>query len=222
MANLYHESGLESSRLQNGGGPGRGLAQWEGPRFTALQEFARGRSKSWTDLPTQLDFLMHEMKTNHSSGFMDYFRNTDSASKAAAKFENEFERPAVNHNAERGSTAEQFFNDYRYKFVSAAKDKGKANISSYAIGNDRIAENQLAFLHKDEAVLNKFEAKAYRESQDISQASGGTINVNLNVIGGSDEELLEKCKKMMMLAINQLNNKGQNIQVNQAYQRVPG
>lgn len=222
MANLYHESGLESSRLQNGGGPGRGLAQWEGPRFTALQEFARGRSKSWTDLPTQLDFLMHEMKTNHSSGFMDYFRNTDSASKAAAKFENEFERPAVNHNAERGSTAEQFFNDYRYKFVSAAKDKGKANISSYAIGNDRIAENQLAFLHKDEAVLNKFEAKAYRESQDISQASGGTINVNLNVIGGSDEELLEKCKKMLMLAINQLNNKGQNIQVNQAYQRVPG
>lgn len=222
MANLYHESGLESSRLQNGGGPGRGLAQWEGPRFTALQEFARGRSKSWTDLPTQLDFLMHEMKTNHSSGFIDYFRNIDSASKAAAKFENEFERPAVNHNAERGSTAEQFFNDYRYKFVSAAQDKGKANISSYAIGNSRIAENQLAFLHKDEAVLNKFEAKAYRESQDINQASGGTINVNLNVTGGSDEELLEKCKKMMMLAINQLNNKGQNIQVNQAYQRVPG
>ncbi|WP_308748383.1 phage tail tip lysozyme [uncultured Anaerococcus sp.] len=222
MANLYHESGLESSRLQNGGGPGRGLAQWEGPRFTALQEFARGRSKSWTDLPTQLDFLMHEMKTNHSSGFIDYFRNIDSASKAAAKFENEFERPAVNHNAERGSTAEQFFNDYRYKFVSAAKNKGKANISSYAIGNDRIAENQLAFLHKDEAVLNKFEAKAYRENQDISQASGGTINVNLNVTGGSDEELLEKCKKMLMLAINQLNNKGQNIRVNQAYQRVPG
>lgn len=222
MANLYHESGLESSRLQNGGGPGRGLAQWEGPRFTALQEFARGRSKSWTDLPTQLDFLMHEMKTNHSSGFMDYFRNANSASKAAAKFENEFERPAVNHNAERGSTAEQFFNDYRYKFVSAAKDKGKANISSYAIGNSRISENQLAFLHKDEAVLNKFEAKAYRENQDISQASGGTINLNLNVTGGSDEELLEKCKKMMMLAINQLNNKGQNIKVNQAYQRVPG
>lgn len=222
MANLYHESGLESSRLQNGGGPGRGLAQWEGPRFTALKGFASNRGKEWTDLQTQLDFLMHEMQTNHSSGFMDYFRNTDSASKAAAKFENEFERPAVNHNAERGSTAEQFFNDYRYKFVSAAKDKGKATIGSYAVGSDRIAENQLAFLHKDEAVLNKFEAKAYRESQDISQASGGTINVNLNVTGGSDEELLEKCKKMMMLAINQLNNKGQNIQVNQAYQRVPG
>lgn len=222
MANLYHESGLESSKLQNGGGPGRGLAQWEKDRFTALQEFARGRSKPWTDLPTQLDFIMHEMKTNHNASFLDYFRNTNDASKAAAKFENEFERPAVNHNAERGSTAEQFFNDYRYKFVSAAKDKGKATIGSYAVGSDRIAENQLAFLHKDEAVLNKFEAKAYRESQDISQASGGTINVNLNVTGGSDEELLEKCKKMMMLAINQLNNKGQNIQVNQAYQRVPG
>lgn len=222
MANLYHESGLESSRLQNGGGPGRGLAQWEGPRFTALQEFARGRSKSWTDLPTQLDFLMHEMKTNHSSGFIDYFRNIDSASKAAAKFENEFERPAVNHNAERGSTAEQFFNDYRYKFVSAAKNKGKANISSYAIGNDRIAENQLAFLHKDEAVLNKFEAKAYRESQDISQTNGGTINLNLNVTGGSDESLIEEMKKMLMLAVKQLNNNGQNIKVNQAYQRVPG
>ncbi len=222
MANLYHESGLESSRLQNGGGPGRGLAQWEGPRFTALQEFARGRSKSWTDLPTQLDFLMHEMKTNHSSGFMDYFRNANSASKAAAKFENEFERPAVNHNAERGSTAEQFFNDYRYKYASAAKDKGKATIGSYAVGSDRIAENQLAFLHKDEAVLNKFEAKAYRENQDISQPSGGTINLNLNVTGGSDDELLEKCKKMLMLAINQLNNSGQNIKVNQAYQRVPG
>lgn len=222
MANLYHESGLESSRVQNGGGPGRGLAQWEGPRLKALKGFAGDRGKEWTDLQTQLDFIMHEMQTNHSSSFMDYFKNTSSASKAAAKFENEFERPALNHNAERGATAEKFLTDYRYKFVSAAKDKGKSNISSYAIGNDRIAENQLAFLHKDEAVLNKFEAKAYRESQETSQAKAGTINLNLSITGGSDEDLVEKYKKILMLAVKQLNNNGQSIKVNQTYQRVPG
>lgn len=217
MANLYHESGYNPSQKQLGGGPGRGLAQWEGPRFTALQEFARGRSQSWTDLQTQLDFLMHEMKTNHSSSFEEYFKNASDASIAAAKFENEFERPAVNHNAERGATAKQLLKESKAG-KKAPSNPTQSNISSYAVGSDRIDSDQLAFLHKDEAVLNKFEAREYRESVENNN-NGGTINLNVTIQGGDSTGLDDQIKRAIILAAKQLSGNGQEFKLNQAYKR---
>lgn len=89
MANLYHESGYDPTAKQNGGG-GQRFSPMGRSRFTALQEFARGRSKSWTDLQTQLDFIMHEMKTNHSAS-INSFKTSNDPYKSMTKFENEFE-----------------------------------------------------------------------------------------------------------------------------------
>lgn len=217
MANLYHESGYNPAQKQLGGGPGRGLAQWEGPRFTALQEFARGRSQNWTDLQTQLDFLMKEMNNNHSSSFVEYFKNASDASSAAAKFENEFERPAVNHNVERGSTAERLLKESKAG-KKAPSNPTQSNISSYAVGSDRIDSDQLAFLHKDEAVLNKFEAREYRESVENNN-NGGTINLNISFQGGDNAGLNDQIKQAIMLAVKQLSGNGQEFKLNQAYRR---
>lgn len=66
LANLKIESYLDPAKHQLGGGPGRGLAQWEkGGRYDTdrvnLVNFAKKRGKDWTDLNTQIDFILHEM-----------------------------------------------------------------------------------------------------------------------------------------------------------------
>lgn len=226
MANLYHESGYKSEQRQLGGGPGRGLAQWEGPRFTALQNFARERSKPWTDMQTQLDFLMHEMKTNHNASFVEYFKNSTSAYDSAAKFENVFERPKYNHNAQRGATAKDIFSQRdKFNAPSAASESDatikKSSVSSYAVGIDRVPEDQLAFLHKDETVLNKFDARNYRETVENSSETAGTINLNVTISGGeANKGLTEEVKQAILLAVKQLEGK-QTFKLNEVYQRTP-
>ena len=65
MANLQQESGMDPSKLQYGGGPGRGIAQWEvGGRFSGLEELAASHGRDWTDLETQLEFLWNELTTD--------------------------------------------------------------------------------------------------------------------------------------------------------------
>lgn len=226
MANLYHESGYKPEQKQLGGGPGRGLAQWEGPRFTALQNYSRERSEPWTDLQTQLDFLMHEMKTNHNASFIEHFKSSTSAYNSAAKFENEFERPAVNHNVERGSTANNIFSQ-RDKFNAPSKASQsdiktkQSNISSYAVGIDRVPEDQLAFLHKDETVLNKFDARNYRQTVENNNTSTGTINLNLTIMAEEKAQgLTEAAKQAILLAVKQLEGK-QTFKLNEVYQRAP-
>jgi cell fate (sporulation/competence/biofilm development) regulator YmcA (YheA/YmcA/DUF963 family) len=70
IANLMAEStpNIEPSYVQLPTGPGRGIAQWEaGGRYDTdrinLVNFADKRGKDWTDLDTQIDFMLHELNT---------------------------------------------------------------------------------------------------------------------------------------------------------------
>ncbi|WP_449316716.1 phage tail tip lysozyme [Rubneribacter sp.] len=61
MGNIAQESGFDPACNQSGGGPGRGLFQWEvGGRFESLLAFAAARGGSWTDVGVQLDFMWSE------------------------------------------------------------------------------------------------------------------------------------------------------------------
>ena len=64
VGNLVRESGpdVDPSINQVGGGPGRGIAQWEvGGRWDSLQAFARGRGVPERDLESQLLFIWFEL-----------------------------------------------------------------------------------------------------------------------------------------------------------------
>jgi len=73
VGTLIKETGdIDPRKRQYGGGPGRGIFQWEewpndprgkGARFTNLKEFARSRGTNWDDLETQLEFAWQEMQT---------------------------------------------------------------------------------------------------------------------------------------------------------------
>jgi hypothetical protein len=68
VANIGTETGYtyDPTTKQGGGGPGRGLAQWEkGGRYDTdninLKDYAKSQNKSWEDLTTQVNFILHEM-----------------------------------------------------------------------------------------------------------------------------------------------------------------
>lgn len=62
IGNMQQESGVDPAACQGGGGPGRGLLQWEtgSSRFSALCQFASERGTEWTDIQAQLLFFVQE------------------------------------------------------------------------------------------------------------------------------------------------------------------
>lgn len=97
VGNLIVESagGLDPAIKQGGGGPGRGIAQWEvGGRWDTLLAWAAKQTppREPIDLLTQLDYLMYEFETTEKTAYADV-KAAATVEDAAAKFMIKFERP---------------------------------------------------------------------------------------------------------------------------------
>ena len=131
MGNLQVESGLNPAQFQYGGGPGRGLAQWEctGTRFTNLVNFAKQRgNKDWKDLDSQLEFINKELSGLSSAywkesakGMMnvqakgttfEQFKNSTDVPMATRQFEGAYERAGKPNIEVRIQHAINFYNKY--------------------------------------------------------------------------------------------------------------
>lgn len=110
VGNLQAESGVRPGQHQIGG-PAFGIAQWEGGRQDNLRAFAQRQGKPISDLGMQLDFLWSELQGPENAAFQA-LKTARTPAQAAAIFENKFERPAANHNAERGRIAEQVYAEF--------------------------------------------------------------------------------------------------------------
>lgn len=95
-------------------------------------------------------------------------------------------------------------------------------IPSYAVGNRNIDRDKVAYLHKGETVLNKFDAADYRRGNKEGQGNS-TINLNVNVSqnGQVDTQLMQTIQKAIEQAINQVQQKNNGIQLNRSFSRVP-
>ena len=97
--NFKDESGFNTAAVGDNGNA-FGLAQWNGPRKAALEQFAAERGKPASDMNVQLDFLMAELQGPESAAWSKISGAPDAGSAAAAVL-NHFERPAEEHRARR-------------------------------------------------------------------------------------------------------------------------
>ena len=110
VANLDAESGMEAGIQQHGGGPGYGLAQWEGPR---QRDFARwaGHDIHGSSFAEQLRFVQHELTTSESAAgrALGQATNARDAGSIVTKL---YERPAdtAGEAVRRGERAVGIFN----------------------------------------------------------------------------------------------------------------
>lgn len=101
--NLKIESGF-SPTAYNPGERAIGIAQWEGPRRTALQSYARNAGSTETNLATQLGFLWHELTTSER-GALTALKATTTPRAAAAVFDQRYERSSGEARSARESAA---------------------------------------------------------------------------------------------------------------------
>jgi len=107
VANLKAESNLDPGIKQIGGGPGRGLAQWEkGGRYDTdpinLNKFADKKGTNWADLDTQIDFILYEMdKHPEYRKVKEQLNKTDSVEKATLIFLKKYEKAGTPHTDKR-------------------------------------------------------------------------------------------------------------------------
>ena len=110
VANLDAESRMEAGIHQIGGGPGYGLAQWEGPR---QRDFARwaGHDIQGSSFAEQLRFVQHELTTTESRAGNALRAATDPR-EAASIVTRLYERPAdsAGEAVRRGERAVGIFN----------------------------------------------------------------------------------------------------------------
>lgn len=117
IANLKAESELNPSIKQYGGGPGRGLVQWEkGGRFDTdrinLVSFAKKQGKPWTDLDAQIDFMLYELNKHP-----EYIRvkqalnQSDNIEKATLLFLRKYEKAGTPHTQKRLKYAKELYSD---------------------------------------------------------------------------------------------------------------
>lgn len=127
LGNLMVESGLNPGAYNAGEGA-IGIAQWEGGRRTALQQFARANGGSETDLNTQLEFLWHEL-TAMPDGTYSRITEAGSPEAAASAFDEFFERSSGAARSQRVNYASQFYANYH-----ASKSFGTVGSSSQGGG----------------------------------------------------------------------------------------
>ncbi|WP_179229386.1 phage tail tip lysozyme [Parenemella sanctibonifatiensis] len=108
VGNFIHESGadpINPAAKQHGGGPGRGIAQWEGSRRTDLENYAASRGIAWSNLQLQLDFVWKEL-TSTEGRALSKIKATSTARDAAVAVRVYYERPSVHADAQRIAAAQ--------------------------------------------------------------------------------------------------------------------
>lgn len=119
IGNLMQESGVDPTKKQYGGGPGRGIMQWgtgkgSGERYDRLTKWAEKNGKDPLALETQYQYMMMEMRERGTYGRLKGIKDVN---KATDLFEKEMEQAGTP------------MMENRYKFAqSALKQYGSGTL----------------------------------------------------------------------------------------------
>jgi len=95
VGNLMAESKLNTGAVGDlgiKGGAAHGIAQWRGPRYQNLLNYAAATRGNPNDLNTQLGFLNHELQTSYRSVY-NQIQNAPTVQQATASVVLGYERP---------------------------------------------------------------------------------------------------------------------------------
>ena len=109
MASLAGESSVnfDPNSLGDATIPGGsvGVGQWNGPRRTALLNYAQSQKSSANDFGTQLGYLKQELSNpslpTYQPGVLNALRNANSTAQGTQIWTGQFERPKVDNSAQR-------------------------------------------------------------------------------------------------------------------------
>lgn len=103
---------MHPDRTQDGGGPGRGIAQWTaGQRWATLVSYANQQGRDPWSLSLQLDFVWHELRGTHVSAYNALVACGDVRSATLA-FSKYYEGCGICHNDRRVAFAQQVYARY--------------------------------------------------------------------------------------------------------------
>lgn len=112
VGNFQAESGVNPNSHQNGGGPGRGIAQWTvSERWVTLLTFAKSQNRSEWDLGLQLDFVWQELTSGYKEGF-EKFKQETTLANMTITFERQYERAGKPNHPKRIGFAQQILKLY--------------------------------------------------------------------------------------------------------------
>jgi len=114
IGNLMQESGVDPTKRQNNGGPGRGMAQWgtgkgSGERWDRLTSWAKKNGKNPMSLDTQYEYMITEMKER---GTYRRLKNIKDVKTATKLFEDEMLAAGVPMMENRYKFAERALREY--------------------------------------------------------------------------------------------------------------
>lgn len=123
MGNMDAESGINPEAIQPNGDKAYGICQWAGERKNNLIRYASNKGCQWTDLATQLEFLLEELqsggqylgsKAEKYKSLSEFMNATDPA-QAAVDFEKSFERAGKPVLEKRIEAALYYYNQFTGK-----------------------------------------------------------------------------------------------------------
>lgn len=110
LTDAEYTAAADAGRVDfDGDAVGYGLCQWTyGPRKRNLLNFAKSRGVSVGDEVMQVDFCVHELRSEYPALWF-YLCDATGVYEAAARVCKEYERPAVNNIDVRAGHANQFY-----------------------------------------------------------------------------------------------------------------
>lgn len=160
MGNMYQESGIDPKSIQGGGkGPAAGILQWENyntksGRWKDLSSFASSKGTDWTDLQTQLDFIVSEDMAKQFSAYTGHGTHTYSTGavawwptkvtvnqykqmtdieKATEIWERVFTRASKPNMSRRITAAKRYYEQYHGKTFSSTSASASSSVNGTGV-----------------------------------------------------------------------------------------
>ena len=211
LGNLQAESSMDPTRLQNGKGPAAGICQWEtyksySTRWGKMAKYAESKGKDWTDLESQLEYLVTELEEQFKSYTgkthtyyngtvtwwpvkltLDEYKKETNLSDATQIFERVVLRPSIPHREKRLQYAQEFYNRFTGKYTEI--DTGTvSNASSSSSGG--------TIIDKIYSVFGDV-AQAWGINTSTSYSNETSDSNSSNITGGVGNETQQKLVNKM-------------------------